>query len=1105
MMSNNFIHSLQQAVSPSRSLPIRKILFVALSLLCAAGAILAPHSYRRWGPLESRGAERLFARAGVVSVTFTAVPKDQQLYPRDLATNQAEVPISGSVTTLGQTQAVLKIYRNNTLRSTLTRNLNYNGGSASFSFTPTIKAELKNYKFELYIEPDAAITPVTTITDVVAGDVYIINGQSNAVARKQGPESANGNQNTFIRSFGRRVNSDLNIESRTLSNTDWHLAEGDKSTGLGAVGQWGLRLGFLLMDEYKVPIAIINGARGGKEIAYFQRNDADPDDTSTNYGRLLWRTDQAGVTSAVRAILWYQGESDSSNASGHQSGFTALHSDWQQDYPNAGKIYVHQVRAGCDPLNPTPELRNVQRLFADTLANVEVMSTTGIDAHDGCHFLYTNGYETIGEHIFNLIARDFYGSANVENVNPPNIDSAYFSNVANTELTLEMRDPNDTLSWDAGAEADFLLEGSAVTITSGSVSGNKVILTLSGDGMGATGITYRGHSGAGPWITNSNGVGLLAFYNQPFHLDPPDAPIIATPIEGDNVVNATEATNVDILGEGAAATSRIEVLFEDGTTTPISATVATNADGSWQLSPVDLISLSDGPISIKATEIDLLDQRGSVATLVIQKDTVAPTAPAVVAPAANTLIAESRPTFTGTAEISTTVLLLDNADTLLCSDIATDGNWSCTPTTPLADGLIEIRVSATDSAGNQSTPTIHQFALDTLAPDAPTISEPSSNALLNTNKPAFSGKAEAVSQVLLRDNHGATLCLTSADIDGDWSCTITNAISDGTLTLSLTASDAAGNISTPTMHTLTIDTQPPAPPIVTSPVDGAELTTASPTFSGTAETASVVTIYDAGHEMLCNARADTEGNWLCTPPPLLEGENLLTVTATDLAGNESEAQVHNVTITTQRPTPPVITTPASGTAISETAPTILGTAGAGLVVTLNDGSGHEICQISVDTSGIWHCTFVTPLADGQINLSATTRDHLGLTSTPTTHTFFVDTVAPFAPSIVSPTNRSTIDATQPTLKGNAEPNTSISIHNATGKLLCRTTVSTIGSWSCSLSAPLVVGENRLMVTATDSAGNQSSGTPHIVTVSDQGAVLSNHQIYLPIMVRNSIN
>jgi hypothetical protein len=62
---------------------------------------------------------------------------------------------------------------------------------------------------------------------------------------------------------------------------------------------------------YRVPVAILNGSPGGSDIAHHLRNDADPTDLTSVYGRLLWRCIQAGVRPHVRAVLWHQGESDS--------------------------------------------------------------------------------------------------------------------------------------------------------------------------------------------------------------------------------------------------------------------------------------------------------------------------------------------------------------------------------------------------------------------------------------------------------------------------------------------------------------------------------------------------------------------------------------------------------------------------------------------------------------------------------------------------------------------------------------------------------------------------------------------------------------------------
>ena len=57
-----------------------------------------------------------------------------------------------------------------------------------------------------------------------------------------------------------------------------------------------------------------------------------------------------------------------------------------------------------------------------------------------------------------------------------------------------------------------MVDGAAVTVSSVTYqAGGKLLLTLSGPATGATSLTYQGHNGAGPWITNATGTGLLAF------------------------------------------------------------------------------------------------------------------------------------------------------------------------------------------------------------------------------------------------------------------------------------------------------------------------------------------------------------------------------------------------------------------------------------------------------------------------------------------------------------------------------------------------------------------------------------------------------------------
>jgi hypothetical protein len=351
------------------------------------------------------------------------------------------------------------------------------------------------------------------------GDVYIVYGQSNAVSRAfDGSANENKSSDPAILSFGAIDATPGAIGGEHATNPRWHLAEGDDPDVLGFIGQWPIRMARQIVDTYGVEVTVLNGARGGTAILELQRNDDNPTDPETIYGRLLSRAQKAGVADQVRAILYYQGETDGITGTPpgvYAERFRDLYEDWKTDYPAVAKVYVFQTRGDGCVLGDVPiELRDAQRQFEDEFDDLQVISTTGLDGHDGCHFSYQDGYKTLGETTFRLISRDLYGSTDTENIDPPYIDRAYFSNPEHTEVTLAFRDPDDTLVWDPGSELYFRLEGvTGPSVVSGSANGSTIVLQLSGDASGATGITYLGHGFSGPWVTNTRGVGALTFYN----------------------------------------------------------------------------------------------------------------------------------------------------------------------------------------------------------------------------------------------------------------------------------------------------------------------------------------------------------------------------------------------------------------------------------------------------------------------------------------------------------------------------------------------------------------------------------------------------------------
>jgi carbohydrate esterase-like sialic acid-specific acetylesterase len=433
----------------------------------------------------------VYARPSVVKLT--EMPQDLKLIPRD-SSNGANPAVAGEVTAAGVDHVELRVTGHGETQTFTAP------ASAPFRFTPRIEAGLWEYTFELKAVGPAIDRVVAKRTGIVSGDVYVVQGQSNAEAAKR-TGAANVEESPYLRSFGTS-----NAES-AISGADrvWHYATGDVTQQSGSAGQWAIRMGRRIVDTYGVPVALFNGSHGGKPISFFQRNDTTPNDLSTNYGRLRSRLQASGVLSRVKGVLWYQGEAESDNASVHISGFTSLLADWRTEM-SAAKYFVYQVRTS--PCNNTTaiNLREAQRKLGDT-HNVTLLSTTGLSGHDGCHYAYADGYREMGDHTFAVLARDLYGGPSA-GVAPPNPASVTKSG---TTLTVKLRS-TDPLTVDAGVGADFRLVGSTVTVTSVVYQPDGSLrLTLSGTPTGATALVYQAHLKAGPWITNATGAGLLAF------------------------------------------------------------------------------------------------------------------------------------------------------------------------------------------------------------------------------------------------------------------------------------------------------------------------------------------------------------------------------------------------------------------------------------------------------------------------------------------------------------------------------------------------------------------------------------------------------------------
>lgn len=432
-------------------------------------------------------------------VLFQQFPKPFQLYPRNLASNTAQVHLSGTAAASPDSLIFTLEKSDGTLETKALSLYDLTGNQFHLSFE--IEAGLWSYDFKAERKSANNLLLLKEAGNVVTGDVFAVQGQSNAQAIAYNG-NANVWQNNFVRAFG-------TSNPEVFDNENWYIAEGNGYFSAGAIGQWALRMGFLLQENLGIPVAIINGADPGKPIEFFQRNDTQHNDPATNYGRLFQRLLNAGLTDNIRAMIYYQGESDGNRADIHKALFEALHADWEENLPNIEGYYVVQVREGCG--SPSLQLRAYQRAFEDYLPNTYAVTANGINGHDGCHYNVL-GYKALGEKIYKQISANLYNAPTGEQTNIQAL-SASFSNEMNSQITV-ITDALSALTAEPGSAADFRIHGASATVIGIQVDSNKLILELDQSvNLPNTSLSYGGHAGDDAWVLNADGHGLFTFYN----------------------------------------------------------------------------------------------------------------------------------------------------------------------------------------------------------------------------------------------------------------------------------------------------------------------------------------------------------------------------------------------------------------------------------------------------------------------------------------------------------------------------------------------------------------------------------------------------------------
>ncbi|WP_213074681.1 Ig-like domain-containing protein, partial [Acinetobacter baumannii] len=345
------------------------------------------------------------------------------------------------------------------------------------------------------------------------------------------------------------------------------------------------------------------------------------------------------------------------------------------------------------------------------------------------------------------------------------------------------------------------------------------------------------------------------------------------------------------------------------------------------------------------------------------------------------------------------------------------------------------------------------------------------DVLTNDSTPALTGTVNDPTATVVVNVDGVDYPAVNNG-DGTWTLADNTlpTLADGPHTITVTATDAAGNVGTDT-GVVTVDTAAPAAPVI-DPVNGTD------PITGTAEPGSTVTVtYPDGST--ASVVAGPDGTWTVPNPGLNDGDTVTAVTK-DPAGNTSGPATAvvdaagpntdgvNFAVDSVTADNVINASEASGnvtvTGVLKNVPA--DAANTVVTVVIN---GQTYTATVDSTAGTWTVSVpgsdLTADADKTIDAKVTFTDAAGNSSSVNdTQTYTIDTIAPDAP-VINPVN-----GTDP-ITGTAEPGSTVTVTYPDGST---TTVvaGPGGTWTVPNPGNLVDGDEVTAI-ATDPSGNPS--------------------------------
>ncbi|MEG6346000.1 Ig-like domain-containing protein [Enterobacter hormaechei] len=667
--------------------------------------------------------------------------------------------------------------------------------------------------------------------------------------------------------------------------------------------------------------------------------------------------------------------------------------------------------------------------------------------------------------------------------------------------------------------SDGLAAGTTLTVT---VNGKTYAASVLADGSwnaaipaadvaafaaGTVTVTVAGQSAAGNPVTISHDVTV-------------DLAAVAISIDAiatDDVINAAEK-GVDLVLSGS--TSNVE---ENQTVTVTfggkTYTAKVDADGNWTYTvpSADLAGLKDGDASV---QVSVTNAHGNSASAgrEYSVDATAPTVNIDTVTGDNVINGSEAAagvdiSGTTTAEVGQTVTVTLGGNSYT-AQVQQGGVWSVnvpgTDLSALADNGYTVQASVSDAAGNPGSAG-KAITLDTTPPTVSfnvVAGDDVINSVEHGQAQIVSGTATGASvgdKVVI--TIGSNQYTTTVDASGKWSvgvpASVISALTDGTVTLSATITDSAGNSSTQT-HDVVVNTASVALTVNTlsgdDVINAAEAGASLVINGSSAQFASGTQVTITLNGKSYTATIQSDGSWTTTVPAadvgtLADGASYqVSVSAQDSAGNSASA-THTISVDTTAPVVSIGKLSVDdmlNAAEAQQPLTVHGSSSAEAGQTVTVTLGGKTYTALVGSDGTW--TLDVPAADlaalsqGALTVTASVNDKAG-NSGQTTHTLTVDTIAP-AVTISTVADDDIVNNAEQlagqTISGTTTAEQGQTVTVSFNGHSYQATVAANGSWSVFVPGRdflgLSDGDYTITATVSDKAGNPGSAT-HDVTLN----------------------